>query len=114
MMKNLILFCLINNDLLIFADYNDIYPITLKKHNKKNKIKLEEGGQVYKIFSLNEKQFIVAQEERINLFELKEEYKFNLISNIKLNNYAIARYPKNRFIFAEDKFNKNKKFYLYG
>ena len=76
--------------------------------------KIEDGRQIYSILSLNEKQFIVAEEKRINLFELEGEYTFHLVNNIKLDNYGIAKYPKNGFVFAENRFNENMMIHLYG
>ena len=63
---------------------------------------------------MNEKEFIVAQESRINQFGLEKDNKFNLIRYIDLDNYVISLYPKNRFIFAERKYNENKIILLYG
>ena len=60
--------CLINENLLIYVVGKNIYPIHLKNHSKKKPFILENGYQINSVFSLNEKQFIVSQNDFINQF----------------------------------------------
>ena len=106
-------FCLINKDLLIYVNKGNLYPIYLKTHSKKKEIKLNNRyDNVYSIFALNEKQFIVAQENYISQYELEKEYKFKQIHSIKVKNNCISKYPKSRLIYIEEDKGNSKKIHL--
>ena len=107
-------FCLINKDLLIYVNNGNIYPINLKNHSKKKEIKLNNiYDKVHSILALNEKQFIVTQENYISQYELEKEYKFKLIYSIKFKSNYISKYPKSRLIFGEEDKKNKYKIYLY-
>ena len=94
-------FCLLNKEILIYVDETKLYPVLLKNHSKMKEYKMENGGYIYSIISLNENHFIAAQRYYIHQFEMKNK-KIQLINSIKLDNYAIAKYPKNKLIFRKD------------
>ena len=107
-------FCLINNNLLIYSNNGNLYPINLKSHSKKKEIKLNNiYDKVYSIVALNEKQFIVAQETYINQYELEKEYKFKLIHSVKFKSNYISKYPKSRLILGEEDKGPEYKIHLY-
>ena len=107
-------FCLINKDLLIYVNNGNLYPISLKSHSKKKEIKLNNiYDKVYSIVALNEKQFIVSQENYISQYELEKEYKFKLIHTIKFKSNYISKYPKSRLILGEEEKRREYKIHLY-
>ena len=107
-------FCLINKDLLIYVNNGNLYPISLKSHSKKKEIKLNNiYDKVYSIVALNEKQFIVSQENYISQYELEKEYKFKLIHTIKFKSNYISKYPKSRLILREVVKGREYKIHLY-
>ena len=107
-------FCLINKELLIYVNNGNIYPINLKTHSKKKEIKLNNiYDKAYSIFALNEKQFIVAQENYISQYELEKEYKFKLIYSIQFKSNYISKYPKSRLLFGEEDKGNEYKIHLY-
>ena len=107
-------FSLINENLFIFSDGYKLYPILLKKYNKLKEFKIDSGGDINIIFPLNIKQFIVAQKYYIKQYEF-ENNKIEFINSIKVYNYAISKYPKNRLIFRGDEYNaEGSIIYLYG
>lgn len=97
-------FCLLDNENLIVANDNKLYPIYLKNHSKKKEYKIENKDDIHSIQFLNGKQFLVAQRNYIYQFELLKDFKLNLIHSIELNNYVIDKYPKNKFIFKEGEY----------
>ena len=103
-----------NENLLVYAQKEEkiINSINLKNHSKKKRFKLEGGCDVQSVFSLNEKQFIVSQEYKINQFELGKDNNFNLIKILDLEHANISKYTKNRFIILKNEVDDI--IYLYG
>ena len=86
--------------------------IILKKNSKKKEYKFNNGGDIISILPLNEKIFIVAQNDYLNQFELDSENKFKFITFVRINNYNLLKYPKNRLLCYEGKYSKI--LHLYG
>ena len=105
-------FALINDDLFIVATKRKLYPYHIKSNSKKKEYKFNKGADIISIVPLNEKMFIVAQNDYLNQFELDSENKFKLIYSVEINNYNLLKYPKNRLLFYESKYNKT--LHLYG
>ena len=104
-------FGLINKDLLIFANKGYLYPINLKKYNKKKGVALPTTiTDVLSILSLNEKQFLVCHKNGICLYSINKSNEFEMVCDIELNINYISKIPKNRLLIKEN----DNLIHLYG
>ena len=77
--------CLINKDLFIYSDKYNLYPVHLKNHSRKKEFRLPNKHSVNSILSLNDKKFLVIQENYLNQFEVEgadNELKLNYTINL--------------------------------
>ena len=108
-------FGLINENLLICGSGNSFFPVNLKTYKTGKEFRLSNSFKdinIYSIFPLNEKQFIIAQYGFINQFELKDNNEFSCIHVKEIRNSAISKYPSNRIVFKDIKYSNI--IYLYG
>ena len=61
---------------------------------------------------MNEKQFIVSQDNYINQFELAKDNTFSLTKTFSLDIFKILKFPKNRFLIIKKE--SDDAIYLYG
>ena len=61
---------------------------------------------------MNEKQFIVSQDNYINQFELAKGNIFSLTTTFSLDSFKILKFPKNRFLIIKKE--SDDAIYLYG
>ena len=101
---------LIKNNILVFDNYNEIYPIDLNNFIIKEEYKLSLEGMVLPSFlSLNDNQYLVLTERYA--YQLEYNNQFKIIGKFSLKCEEIHNYPKKRFIC----YNKNSSiFHIYG
>ena len=90
---NLIKYCLINEDLFIYAEENKLYPIHLKNHSKKKEFVLPNESRIESIISLNEKKFLAVQKDYCNQFEVESENKIKISNIIQMRIKKLLKYP---------------------
>ena len=109
---------LVNENLFIYGNQNRIYSFYLENHKRGKEFTLgcvPKDIEIYSIFPLNKKQFIIAQYGCINQFEINENKEFKYIHSIILRNYCFSKYLNNRFIFLDYQKDKNSIIiYIYG
>ena len=105
-------FALINDDIFVFAKNRKIFSVDLKKPKKPKDFKFDKGNDIHSIAPLNQKKFIVAQTDYLNQFELDKDNNLKMIYSIEINNFKLMKFPKDRILFYEGKYNDNV--LLYG
>ena len=107
---------LLNEDIFIYSNGNKLYPVYLKTHSRKKEYKIGkyDWWSLDGIVTLNDKKFLVSYRSDVYQFELDNNYKLNMISQISSEIEALLKYPKNRLIFiSEDYKNKSNNIHLY-
>ena len=108
---------LLNEDIFIYSNGNKLYPVYLKTHSKKKEYKIGkyDWWSLDGIVPLNDKKFLVSYRSDVYQFELDNNNKLNMISQISLKNERLLKYPKNRLIISigEDYQTHSGKIHLY-